>query len=56
MPPSDEQSAAELRAKAARARRLAETINHDEAAPRLRALADELEAQAETQEAEQIKS
>jgi hypothetical protein len=47
VPPSDEQSTAELRARAARARRLAETFQYDESAPRLRALADDLQARAD---------
>ena len=47
MPPSDEQSAADLRMRAFHARRLARDFERDEAAPRLRALADELEAEAE---------
>ena len=52
MPPSDKPSAAELRARAARVRRLARDFEHDESAPRLRAYADELEAQAKVLEAE----
>jgi hypothetical protein len=48
--PSPKDSAAELRARAARARRLAETFRHDESAPRLRTLADELQARADALE------
>jgi hypothetical protein len=47
VPPSEDQSVAELRARAARVRRLAETFQHDESAPRLRALADDLQARAD---------
>jgi hypothetical protein len=43
---SADQSAAKLRARAARARRLAEDFQYDEAAPRFREWADALEAQA----------
>jgi hypothetical protein len=52
VPPSDDQSAAGLRARAARVRRLARDFEYDELAHRLRASADELEAQADTLEAE----
>ena len=52
MPPREAQSAAELRARAARVRRLTQAFEHDESAPRLRALADDLEAQADALEAE----
>lgn len=52
MPPPDDRAAAELRAKATRARRLAEAFRHDKSAPRLRALADKWEMQADTLEAE----
>ena len=52
MSPPEGQSAAELRAEVARVRRLANIFQHDESAPRLRALADELEVQAEALEAE----
>ena len=48
--PYPKDSAAELRARAARARRLAETFQHDELAPRLRALADDLQARADALE------
>jgi hypothetical protein len=51
VPPSDELSAAELRARATRVRRLARDFEHDEAAPRLRALADELDKRADALEA-----
>ncbi len=51
MPPSDDRSAAELRAHAARARWLAQSLEHDEAAPRLRAYADELDERADALEA-----
>ena len=50
VPPSPEDSAAELRARAARARRLARAFEHDESAPRLRALADDLQARADALE------
>jgi hypothetical protein len=53
MSPRETQSAAELRAEATRARRLAEAFEHDEAASRLRALADDLEARAHVLEADQ---
>jgi hypothetical protein len=46
MSPRETQSAAELRAESARVRRLARAFEHDESAPRLRALADELDARA----------
>lgn len=52
MPPPEDRAAAELRAKATRARRLAENFRHDELAPRLRAVADKWEAQAAELEAE----
>lgn len=45
MPPPE--FAPRLRAKAKRARQLAAYFEHDEAAARIRALADELEARAE---------
>jgi hypothetical protein len=51
VPPSDDRSAAELRARAAHIRRLARDFEHDEAAPRLRALADELDKRADVLEA-----
>ena len=51
VPPSDAQSAAELRARAARVRQLARTFENDEAAPRLRAYADELDKRAHALEA-----
>jgi hypothetical protein len=51
VPPSVEQSAAKLRAQAARERRLAEAFEQDESAPRLRALAEALEAQADALDA-----
>jgi hypothetical protein len=51
VPPSDDQSAAELRARAARVRQLARTFENDEAAPRLRAYADELDKRAHALEA-----
>ena len=47
VPPSEDQSVAELRARSARARRLAEIFQHDQSAPRLRALADDLQARAD---------
>ena len=50
MPP-DEQSVATLRAKAARARRHAKHLEHDEAGPRLLALAEKWEARAKALEA-----
>jgi hypothetical protein len=46
VPPFDQQSAAELHARAVRVRWLADHFGHDEAGPRLRAMADELEAEA----------
>ena len=52
MPPSDEEFVAELRAKAAHARRLARYVIDNEAGGRLQAFADELEAQADALEAE----
>jgi hypothetical protein len=52
MPPADEQSAAELRVRAARARRLARYLAGDDAEEALLALADELEARADALEAE----
>jgi hypothetical protein len=52
VPPSDERSAAELRAEAAHARRLARSIEPHEASRRLHAYADELEARAKVLEAE----
>jgi hypothetical protein len=51
VPPSDDRSAAELRARAAHIRRLARDFGHDEAAPRLQALADELDKRAHALEA-----
>lgn len=42
---------AELRMRAARVRALARSVAHDEAAPILRAFADELEAKADASEA-----
>jgi hypothetical protein len=53
MSPRETQSAAELRARATHVRRLARHYEHDEAAARLRALADDLEAQANVLEADQ---
>lgn len=52
VPPSDKRSAAELRAEAARARRLGRYLEPDEAPQRLHGYADELEAQAKAVEAE----
>jgi hypothetical protein len=52
MPPSDEESVAELRAQAARARRHARDFGHDEVGERLKVFADELEARALALEAE----
>lgn len=51
VPPSDKRSAAELRAEAAHARRLARSIEPHEASRRLNEYADELEAQAKALEA-----
>ena len=50
VPPSDYLSATELRTRAARARRLARSFEFDEAAPRLRAYADELDQRADALE------
>jgi hypothetical protein len=48
----EDQSAAKLRAQAARGCRLAEAFQYDEAAPRLRALADKWAEQSGASDAE----
>ena len=52
MPSPENQSLAELRMRALRVRRLSEHFEHDEIWERLQAFAAELDAQADTLEAE----